>query len=278
MAVHDHVNHAVIAQIFGALETFRQFLADGLLDHARAGETDQRAGLGDLHVAQHGVGGSDAAGGWIGQHDDVRQLRLAQHLDADGGARHLHQRQDALLHPRAAGGGEYDERRFLLHRKLEPADDRFAGSHAERAAHEIEILHRDDDRSALELAVADLDGVVQPGAGARILDAVGIFPLVAEFQGIGHDLGQRDVVPGLVVEDRFQPRHRAHAHVVVRARNDELVGLDILIEHELPRIGALDPQILRRLAAQDVADLRPDHIGEPIHALLRMAITRQSPL
>jgi hypothetical protein len=62
-------------QIFGALEALRQFLADGLLDDALAGKADQRAGLGDLHVAQHGVGGGDAAGGRVGQHDDIGQLR-----------------------------------------------------------------------------------------------------------------------------------------------------------------------------------------------------------
>ena len=270
--MHHHVDHAVVLQIFRALKPFRQFLADGLLDHARAGKADQRAGLGDLHVAQHRIGGGDAAGGRVGQHHDIGLFGLAQHLHADGRARHLHQGQNAFLHAGAAGGREHDERRFLFDREFEPAHDRFAGGHAERAAHEIEILHRDHDAGALELAVADLDGVVQAGPGARILDAVGIFALVAEFQGIGGHLGQRDVEPGLVVEDRFQPRHRAHAHVVVRAGNHELVGLDVLVEHQLPGIGALDPQILRRLAAQDVADFRPDDVGEPIHASLRNAV------
>ncbi len=58
-----------------ALEAVRQFLADGLLDDARAGKADQRAGLGNMHVAQHRIGRGDAAGGRIGQHDDVG-LRL----------------------------------------------------------------------------------------------------------------------------------------------------------------------------------------------------------
>ena len=70
---HDHVDHAVLHQIFGALEAFGQLFADGLLDDARAGKADQRAGLGDVHVAQHRVGGGDAAGGRVGQHDDVGQ-------------------------------------------------------------------------------------------------------------------------------------------------------------------------------------------------------------
>src|SRR6185295_10367737 len=196
------------------------------------------------------------------------------HLHADGGARHLHQRQDAFLHPRAAGSREHDERRLLLERQFEPTHDRFAGGHAERAAHEIEILHRDDDAGAFQLAVAHLDGVVQAGLGAGILDAVDIFALIAKLERIGRHFRQRDVVPSLVVEDRFQPRGRAHAHVIVRAGDDELVGLDVLVEHELPGIRALDPQILRRLAAQDVADFWPDDIGEPIHGSLRNAVKR----
>ena len=68
---HHHVDHAVLHQIFGALEAFGQFLADGLLDDARAGKADQRAGFGDMHVAQHRIGGGDAAGGRVGQHDDI---------------------------------------------------------------------------------------------------------------------------------------------------------------------------------------------------------------
>src|SRR5665213_2424064 len=66
--------------------------------------------------------------------------------------------------------------------------------------------------------------------------------------------------------------------MIVRAGNHELVGLDVLVEHQLPGIGAFDPQILRRLAAQDVADLGPDDVGEPIHGSLRIAIGRRSPL
>ena len=41
-AVADLVDRAVLEQELGALEAFRQLLAHGLLDHARAGEADQR--------------------------------------------------------------------------------------------------------------------------------------------------------------------------------------------------------------------------------------------
>ena len=87
VAVHHHVDHAMFQQIFGALEAFRQFFADGLLDHALAGKADQGAGLGNMDVAQHGIGGGDAAGGRMGQHDDIGQFAGAQFLHRDGGAR-----------------------------------------------------------------------------------------------------------------------------------------------------------------------------------------------
>ena len=118
MAMHDHVDHAVLEQIFGALESFRQTLADRLRDDALAGETDLRAGLGDLDVAQHRVGRADAAIGRIGEHDDVRQPRLVQHVDADRHARHLHQRENSLLHARAAGRDEENERPLFGDRGL----------------------------------------------------------------------------------------------------------------------------------------------------------------
>ena len=51
VAMHHHVDHAVLEQIFGALEAVRELLADGLLDYPRSGKADQRSRLGDMDVA-----------------------------------------------------------------------------------------------------------------------------------------------------------------------------------------------------------------------------------
>ena len=156
--------------------------------------------------------------------------------------------------------------RALVDRGLQALDHRFARRHAERAAHEIEILHADHDRQPVELAEAELDGVVGAGLGARVLEAVGVAALVAELERIERHLRDRDIEPGLVVEHRLEARRRAHAHVVVGAGDDELVGLDVLVEHELAGLRALDPEIFRRLAArEEVADFRPDDVGDPVH-------------
>ncbi len=153
------------------------------------------------------------------------------------------------------------------HRGLQPLDHRLARRHAERAAHEIEILHADDHQQAFEPADAELHRVVQAGLGARILQAVGIAALVAELERIDRHFRHADVDPGLAVEHRLQARRRADAHVIVGARNDELVGLDVLVEDELAGLRTFDPEIFRRLAAQEAANFRPDDVGDPVHVL-----------
>src|SRR6266545_5745159 len=79
-AVDDHVDHAMVLEIFRPLKAVGQLLADGLLDDARPGKTDERARFRNMDVAEHGIGRGDAAGGRIGEHDDVGPARLAQHL------------------------------------------------------------------------------------------------------------------------------------------------------------------------------------------------------
>src|SRR3989338_10795222 len=54
LAVHDPVDHAVLKQELGGLETLRQLLTDRLLDHARPRESDERPGLGEDEIAQTG--------------------------------------------------------------------------------------------------------------------------------------------------------------------------------------------------------------------------------
>src|SRR6185437_252885 len=84
----------------------------------------------------------------------------------------------------------------------------------------------------------------------------------------GRHVRHRDVEPGLVVEHRLEPRLGAHAHVIVRARNDELVGLDVLVEHELPGLRTFDPEILRHFApGEHAADFWAQRIGDPVHTV-----------
>src|SRR5258708_37023281 len=71
LAVDDGVEEAVFEQEFGALKSFGEFLANGLLDDARAGESNERAGLTNVEVPEHCEAGRDTAGGGIGEHGNV---------------------------------------------------------------------------------------------------------------------------------------------------------------------------------------------------------------
>src|SRR5207253_1973238 len=54
LAVDDGVDHPVLQKELAPLEPLGQLLADGLLDHPRPGESDQRLRLGEDDVAEKG--------------------------------------------------------------------------------------------------------------------------------------------------------------------------------------------------------------------------------
>src|SRR5262249_21991713 len=89
--------------------------------------------------------------------------------------------------------------------------------------------------------------------------------LVAELEWIDRHIGNVDLLVLTAVEQRCQARGRAHAHVIIRAGDDELVGFQVLVEDKLAGLRAFHPQILRHLALEEAAYLRPDDVGYPIH-------------
>ena len=68
------------------------------------------ARLGDVQVAEHREARGDAAGRRIGQDRDVGERGAIEAGERGADLRHLHQRQRALHHPRAAGAGDDDHR------------------------------------------------------------------------------------------------------------------------------------------------------------------------
>ena len=190
-------------------------------------------------------------------------------MHGNGRARHLHERQDAFLHARAARGGKEDERGLLLHRAQQAGDHRLARRHAERAGHEAEVLRRGDDCLAVQRALTDENGVVELGRRLGVAQPIGVAAPVAELERVQGDGRHRDLLVLAGIEEVAQARIGAHAHVVVGARHHELVGLEVLVEDHLAGLGAFHPQIVRHLALrrQEAADLRTDNVVDPIHAL-----------
>ena len=118
-----------------ALESGRQLFADGLFNDPGPGKTDQRTGLCQHDVAKAGKAGGHAAGSGVGEHTDVQPALCGKPLDGGAGLGHLHQAENALLHPRTAAGREDDQREPLGGGVFHCAGDLFAHSSA-HAAHE----------------------------------------------------------------------------------------------------------------------------------------------
>ena len=269
-ARHDLVDHAVLEQILGALKPVRQLFVDRLLDDPRAGKADDRAGLGERDVADHREGRRDAAGRRIGQHDDVGQPRLLDHVGGDDRARHLHQRQHALLHARAARGRNDDQRRLLQDGELGGGEHGFAGGHAHRSAHERELESGDDRRHAADPPVRD-DDRVAAGAERRLpfLQPVGVAFAVAESQRIDDRPRQFDPGKAAVVEQHLEAPLGADAQMMAAIAADVKIGFELAIKQHLLAARAFVPEIVRhRLPGDDRPDLRQDEIGQPAHRRL----------
>src|SRR5712664_394796 len=160
LAVNDGVEKTVFEQEFGALKAFGEFLADGLLDDARAGETDERAGFADVEVAEHGEAGGDDDGGGIGEHRDVGELFVVEPGERGGNFGELHEADGAFHHARAARAGDGDERLAGFNGKFDATSDFFADYRAHGAADETEFHGAHDDWAAAELAFGGDDGVI----------------------------------------------------------------------------------------------------------------------
>src|SRR5690606_6515702 len=111
---NDQINGAMVEQEFASLEAFRELLAYGLLDHARAGEADQRFGFGYDHITKHCQAGRHTTVNRIGENRNERQAFLTHAGQHCRGLGHLHQGNQCFLHPRTAGSRETDQRTALL--------------------------------------------------------------------------------------------------------------------------------------------------------------------
>jgi hypothetical protein len=105
---------------------------------------------------------------------------------------------------------------------------------SKRTAHEVhEILNGDRDHLAFQPSDADLR-VLQSGPGAGVLEAVGVAALIAKLAGgSSWHLRQDDIFKLTAVEHGLQPLRGADAHVIFE-RNDELVGLNVLVKTGCP--------------------------------------------
>ena len=226
----DAIDEALLEHELGALKTGRQVLADGLADHACARKPDQRAGLRDDHVAERRVRGQHARHRGIGEDGDERQSLGAQAREQRGGLGHLHEREDAFLHARAAGGGDQHERAALRDGPLDRARHLLAHHRAHAPAHEEEIHDREAHRLAADGPDAGDRRVLLSGVAAR-----GLQPL-----RIGHaGVPEPERISGHQAAITLRERLRIDEELEIGAGRDaEMVvamraGPEVLLQHAL---------------------------------------------
>src|SRR5271155_920080 len=215
LARDDGVEEAVLEQEFGGLKTFGEFLADGLFDHPRAGETDESAGLRNIQVAEHRVTRGDAASGGIGEDGNERELGFVHAAERRGNFRELHQADDAFHHASASGTGDDDERLFLIETAVYRARDLFTDPRAHRAADKSEFHRTADDGTAVQAAFSGDDGVFHVELALRFFQALRVGLGIGELQRVaGGEIGVQ-LRPGFLVEKHFQAAAGTEAEMVV---------------------------------------------------------------
>jgi len=127
--------------LLGALKSRRQLLADGALDDPRPREPDEGFGLGDVHVADEREAGRHAASRRIEQDAYVGQLGGTVAFEGGDRLRHLHEREDALLHAGASGRVQQNDRQPLGCRPLEQPRNLLPDHRSHAPAHEPEEEH-----------------------------------------------------------------------------------------------------------------------------------------
>ena len=269
----DGVEKPVFQQKLRRLKSLGKFLADGLLDHARPGEADQRAGLGNVDVAQHGEARGDAAGGGVGQNGNERQANFVKAGERGGNFCELHQADRALHHARAAGTGNDHQRQLFGDGHFHSAGHFLAHHGAHRAADKCELHRATNDRTPAEQAFRRDDGVGFAQFAARFFQARGVGPRVRKFQRVTRR--ERGVVlhPARI-EQQFQALRRAQPEMVLALRADAPVGIQIFLPHNRPAVFTLGPQPFRlhaaRVGRRGLVDslffpLKPSHRGRVLN-------------
>ena len=152
--IYDPVNKAMLQKKFRPLEALRKLLPDGLLNDTGARKPDQRIGLRQDDVAQHGKAGRHTSCGGIGQHGDIELSRVAVPLQCGRGLGHLHQGYNALLHPGAAGAGKQNHRKFLPGGALHGPGDLFSHGLPHAGHQKSPVADADHRRLSLNLCPA----------------------------------------------------------------------------------------------------------------------------
>ena len=177
---HHRVHKAVFFLELRPLEALRQGLADGLLDDPGTGKADQGTGLRQNDVPQGGKAGRDPAGGGVCQDRDIQQALFREAGQRRAGLGHLHQGEDALLHPGAAAGGKEDQGQAVLGGVFDGQGDLLSHRRAHGAHEEAAVQHPHHTFVAADGAGGSDGGLREAGLA---LGGLHLFPIAGEGEG-----------------------------------------------------------------------------------------------
>ena len=227
-----------------ALKAGREFLPDGLLNHARAGKADQGSRLANVQIAQHGERGGHAARGRVGQHGDIGHAGFVQTRQGGRNLGQLHQADNAFHHACPAGGGDNDQRIPGLNGFFDGAGNFLAYDRAHAAADEC-VFHRAHNHGAPVQLAAGIDHrVLQAGIGLGLFQARRVGLEIHEFQRVGRNQIRVEYLVLSAVEELRQPGAGVNAEVLLALRTNVEVLLEILLPDDLAAVLTLHPQPL----------------------------------
>ena len=234
----------MLQEELGALEPVREGLANGLGDDPGPGKADERPRLGQDDIAEHREARGDAARGRVSQERDVGQPLLAQSVQRRGGLRHLHEGEDAFLHPRAARRRHDEERDAFLNGQLDGPRQLLTHHRGHAAAQEVELEHGDGHRIAADAAEPGDDRFFQPRLAAGRLQAVRVLLGVLEPERIARAQAGLALLERAVVDEGRDPLPGADPEGVVALGADAAGAVDLGAVDDLLAGLALDPEPL----------------------------------
>ena len=268
---NDGVDKAMLKREFRRLEFLGKLLANGVLDHAAASEADERAGLGNNHVTLHRKTRGHATRGGVGNHREIRQARFAVTLNRGRNFRHLHERNQAFLHARAARASEQHQRQALFGGMLGQTRDALAHHRAHRAHEERGIHYANRNAHACDAAHAAAHALAQ----ARLLSHAADFVQVAgEIERVGFGyvgaFGFKPALEAFRIEHARQALGRRHAEMMAALGAHFVIGEHALRVGNAVALRTRDPRVVahvqRRVVwrragtphARDAAERRVD--------------------
>ena len=171
----------------------------------------------------------------MGQHGDETAALAGKPLQCRGGLGHLHQGQDALLHPRAAAGGEEDQRELVLPGVFDQPRHLLPQSGAHAAHEEAAVQGADGHFAAADAPQSGHHALPHAGAAAGLVQLVLV---LGKLQGIVGDEVGLQLPEDPLVQHQAQPVVGAHRVVIAAQGADIVVVREIPARHQLAALGA----------------------------------------